>query len=135
MIIAVSARIFLPWAPYTLSESVRRKAHDSGLLTADPFLRATIREASMKGILEDRAIRLGEYIIEHQSTVRDTAAVFGVSKSTVHKDITTLLPKLNAGLYKEVRAVLDVNKEERHLRGGEATKHKYELLKELRMKK
>lgn len=86
----------------------------------------------MKGILEDRAIRLGEYIIEHQSTVRDTAAVFGVSKSTVHKDITTLLPNLNSGLYKEVRAVLDVNKEERHLRGGEATKHKYELLKRMR---
>lgn len=85
----------------------------------------------MKGILEERAVRLGEYIIEHQSTVRDAAAVFGVSKSTVHKDITTLLPKLNAGLYKEVRAVLDINKEERHLRGGEATKHKYELLKQL----
>lgn len=83
----------------------------------------------MKGILEDRAVRLGEYIIEHQSTVRDTAAVFGISKSTVHKDITTLLPKLNTGLYKEVRAVLDINKEERHLRGGEATKHKYEMLK------
>ena len=61
----------------------------------------------MKGILEERAVRLGEYIIEHQSTVRDTALVFGVSKSTVHKDITTLLPKLNAGLFKEVRAVLD----------------------------
>nr|WP_316614789.1 sporulation transcriptional regulator SpoIIID [uncultured Ruminococcus sp.] len=86
----------------------------------------------MKGILEERAVRLGEYIIEHQSTVRDAAAVFGVSKSTVHKDITTLLPKLNAGLYKEVRAVLDINKEERHLRGGEATKHKYELLKRIR---
>ena len=86
----------------------------------------------MKGILEDRALRLGEYIIEHHSTVRDTAAVFGVSKSTVHKDITTLLPKLNTGLYKEVRAVLDVNKEERHLRGGEATKHKYEMMKKMR---
>lgn len=86
----------------------------------------------MKGILEDRALRLGEYIIEHQSTVRDTASVFGVSKSTVHKDLTTLLPKLNAGLYKEVRAVLDVNKEERHLRGGEATKQKYERLKLMR---
>ena len=86
----------------------------------------------MKGILEDRAIRLGEYIIEHQSTVRETASVFGVSKSTVHKDITVLLPKLNTGLYKEVRAVLDVNKEERHLRGGEATKHKYEMMKKMR---
>lgn len=86
----------------------------------------------MKGIIEDRALRLGEYIIEHQSTVRDAAAVFGVSKSTVHKDLTTLLPKLNTGLYKEVRAVLDVNKEERHLRGGEATKQKYEMMKRTR---
>ena len=73
----------------------------------------------MKGNLEERAVILGEYIIEHQSTVRDTAAVFGISKSTVHKDLTAVLPRLNAGLYKEVRAVLDFNKEERHLRGGE----------------
>ena len=84
----------------------------------------------MKGILEERAIRLGEYIIERRSTVRDAAAVFGVSKSTVHKDVTTLLPKLNAGLYKEVRAILDVNKEERHLRGGEATRQKYKRMKQ-----
>lgn len=82
----------------------------------------------MKGNLEERAVILGEYIIEHQSTVRDTAAVFGISKSTVHKDLTAVLPRLNAGLYKEVRAVLDVNKEERHLRGGEATRRKYRAL-------
>ncbi len=79
----------------------------------------------MKSNIEDRAIRLGEYISEHGSTVRDTAAVFGVSKSTVHKDITSVLPKLNKGLYAEVRRILDINKEERHLRGGEATKNKY----------
>ena len=79
----------------------------------------------MKANLEERAVRLGEYIIEHRSTVRDAAAAFGISKSTVHKDITTLLPRRNSGLYKEVRAVLDVNKEERHLRGGEATRRKY----------
>ena len=88
----------------------------------------------MKGNLEERAVTLGEYIIEHKSTVRDTAAVFGISKSTVHKDLTSVLPRLNAGLYKDVRAVLDVNKEERHLRGGEATKHKYAMLKELGMR-
>ena len=84
----------------------------------------------MKSNLEERAVRLGEYISEHKSTVRDTAAVFGVSKSTVHKDITTLLPKINIGLYKEVREILDINKEERHLRGGEATKQKYLILHE-----
>lgn len=79
----------------------------------------------MKSNIEDRAVRLGEYISEHGSTVRDTAAVFGISKSTVHKDITSVLPKLNKGLYAEVRRILDINKEERHLRGGEATKKKY----------
>lgn len=79
----------------------------------------------MKGNVEERAVRLGEYIIEKKTTVRDSAAAFGVSKSTVHKDLTSRLPRLNPGLYKEVRAVLDVNKEERHLRGGEATRRKY----------
>lgn len=79
----------------------------------------------MKGNVEERAVRLGEYIIEKQTTVRDSAKAFGISKSTVHKDLTARLPRLNPGLYKEVRAVLDVNKEERHLRGGEATRKKY----------
>lgn len=79
----------------------------------------------MRANLEERAVRMGEYIIEHKSTVRDTASAFGISKSTVHKDLTTLLPRRNSGLYKEVRAILDINKEERHLRGGEATKKKY----------
>ena len=82
----------------------------------------------MKDNPEERAVTLGEYIIERRCTVRDTAAVFGISKSTVHKDLTSVLPRLNAGLYKEVRAVLDVNKKERHLRGGEATRQKYEAL-------
>lgn len=79
----------------------------------------------MKGNVEERAIRLGEYIIEKKTTVRDSAKVFGISKSTVHKDLTARLPRLNPGLFKEVRAVLDINKEERHLRGGEATRQKY----------
>lgn len=80
----------------------------------------------MKGNVEERAIRLGEYIIEKKSTVRESAGVFGISKSTVHKDLTSRLPRLNSGLYREVRAVLDLNKEERHIRGGEATKRKYQ---------
>ena len=79
----------------------------------------------MKGNVEERAVKLGEYIIEKKTTVRDSAKVFGISKSTVHKDLTARLPRLNPGLYKDVRAVLDVNKEERHLRGGEATRRKY----------
>ena len=86
----------------------------------------------MHSNIDERAVRLGEYIIEHDSTVRDTAEAFGISKSTVHKDLTAILPHRNKCLYKEVRAVLDRNKEERHLRGGEATRHKYALLRELK---
>ena len=83
---------------------------------------------------KERCIALASYLVENKTTVRCVAAKFGISKSTVHKDLTSVLPRLNAGLYKEVRAVLDVNKEERHLRGGEATKHKYAMLKELGMR-
>lgn len=72
-----------------------------------------------------RSIRLGEYIVEHRATVRSTAKVFGVSKSTVHKDVTKTLPHANAGLFAEVQKVLQKNKQERHLRGGEATRIKY----------
>lgn len=94
------------------------------LITAPPHIHSVRRE-NMRKTMEERAVKLGEYISEHRSTVRDTAAVFGVSKSTVHKDITTILPEINSGLYKEVREILDINKEERHLRGGEATRNKY----------
>ena len=73
----------------------------------------------------ERCVTLGEYIIEHQATVRATAQVFGVSKSTVHKDVTEVLKSINKGLWQEVQVVLNKNKQERHLRGGEATKQKY----------
>ncbi|MBR6717747.1 MAG: sporulation transcriptional regulator SpoIIID [Oscillospiraceae bacterium] len=76
--------------------------------------------------LDDRALRLGSYIAEHGATVRSTAAVFGISKSTVHKDITVRLPLLHAGLYAQVREIIETNKQERHIRGGLATKRKYE---------
>lgn len=72
-----------------------------------------------------RAIMLGEYIVNTGSTVRQAGKHFGISKSTVHSDITEKLPLYNALLYKEVRKVLDTNKNERHLRGGCATKIKY----------
>ncbi len=74
---------------------------------------------------EDRAIVLGRYIAQTKSTVRATAKKFGVSKSTVHTDITVRLKRINPALYYEVRKVLDVNKEERHIRGGIATREKY----------
>lgn len=77
---------------------------------------------------KERSEILGEYIIEKRSTVRAAAKVFGISKSTVHKDITEKLPHINAALYNEVKKVLETNKKERHIRGGMATKHKYELM-------
>lgn len=79
----------------------------------------------MKGIVEERAVELGEYIIESKATVRSAAKKFGISKSTVHKDITERLKRINPALAKEARKVLDINKSERHIRGGMATKEKY----------
>ena len=80
----------------------------------------------MKGLLEERAIRAAEYIIEQKATVRAAAKALGVSKSTIHKDVSERLRKVDAALYREVKQVLEQNKQERHLRGGEATKRKYE---------
>ena len=79
----------------------------------------------MKEYIEERAIEIGTYIIDSNATVRQTAKRFGVSKSTVHKDCTDRLKQLNPGLASEVRQVLDVNKQERHIRGGLATREKY----------
>ncbi len=83
----------------------------------------------MKGLPEDRAVLLAEYIVEKGATVRAAAREFRVSKSTVHKDVSERLRKLNPVLFAEVRAVLDRNRAERHLRGGMATKLKYEALR------
>ncbi len=78
---------------------------------------------------KDRCTILGAYIIETKSTVRATAAHFGMSKSTVHKDVTEVLKRSNKNMYYEVKKVLELNKNERHIRGGEATKQKYKRLK------
>jgi putative DeoR family transcriptional regulator (stage III sporulation protein D) len=79
----------------------------------------------VKEYIEERAIDVANYIIEHNATVRQTAKQFGISKSTVHKDVTERLMLINPGLAKQARKVLDVNKSERHIRGGMATKEKY----------
>lgn len=79
----------------------------------------------MKGIVEQRAIELAEYIIENKATVRSAAKKFGISKSTVHIDVSQRLKKLNPSLYNDVRKILDFNKAERHIRGGMATKQKF----------
>ncbi len=74
---------------------------------------------------KERCVVLGLYIVENNTTVRATASRFGISKSTVHKDVTQTLKKVNKSLYLDVKSILEKNKEERHLRGGEATKQKY----------
>ena len=82
----------------------------------------------MKDYIEERAIGIANYIIDHNATVRQTAKAFGISKSTVHKDVTETLRFVNQPLWRQVQDVLQQNKEERHLRGGEATRIKYSTL-------
>ena len=79
----------------------------------------------MKDYIEERAIDIANYIIENNATVRQTAGQFGISKSTVHKDVTERLEQINPSLAAQARKVLDVNKSERHIRGGLATREKY----------
>lgn len=76
--------------------------------------------------IEQRACDLAVFIIDNRATVRSAAKRFGISKSTVHKDLTERLPKISPQLFKSVKEVLEENKRERHIRGGIATKHKYE---------
>ncbi len=79
----------------------------------------------MKNYIEQRVLEIANYCLRNNATVRESAKRFGISKSTVHKDITERLPEINHELYEEVKKILDTNKAERHLRGGEATKQKY----------
>lgn len=79
----------------------------------------------MKGNIEERACALAAYIIENRATVRAVAKKFGISKSTVHKDLQDRLPGINPALYTQVKEVLDENKAQRHIRGGIATRKKY----------
>lgn len=79
----------------------------------------------MKSYIEERAIQIGLFVVENGATVRQTARRFGISKSTVHKDITTRLIHVQPELARQAQAVLQINKAERHIRGGQATKEKY----------
>ncbi|MBQ8027123.1 MAG: sporulation transcriptional regulator SpoIIID [Clostridia bacterium] len=81
----------------------------------------------MRFIVEERAVELGRYIVENNTTVRAAAKQYGISKSTVHMDVSHRLERLDPLLYDQVRAVLNVNKAQRHIRGGLATKEKYRL--------
>ena len=80
----------------------------------------------------ERCVILGEYLVEKQATVRSAAQAFGISKSTVHKDVTQNLKCVNKALYIEVQKLLYKNKQERHLRGGEATRLKYSEMQQIR---
>lgn len=79
----------------------------------------------MQDQIKDRAEKLGFYMIENNATVRSAASVFGVSKSTVHKDLTQRLKRIDPNLWNQVRMILEQNKAERHIRGGLATRRKY----------
>lgn len=79
----------------------------------------------MKEYIEERAVEIANYIVECNATVRQTARKFGISKSTVHKDVTDRLMRINPALATQARTVLDLNKSERHIRGGMATREKY----------
>ena len=82
----------------------------------------------MKTYIEERAVEIANYIIEHNATVRQAAKNFGVSKSTIHKDMTERLPKINPAIAEQTHSVLELNKSERHIRGGKATKMKYKAI-------
>lgn len=86
----------------------------------------------MADTIEQRACQLAVYIIENRSTVRAAAQRFGISKSTVHKDLSQRLPRYNKVLYHQARDILDANKAERHIRGGIATREKYKQIKSRR---
>jgi putative DeoR family transcriptional regulator (stage III sporulation protein D) len=79
----------------------------------------------LKDYIEERAVEIAEYIIDTKATVRQTAKKFGISKSTVHKDVTERLLQINPSLAAQARQILDLNKSERHIRGGLATREKY----------
>ncbi len=83
----------------------------------------------MTDTIDERACQLAVYMIETKATVRAAAKHFGISKSTVHKDLSQRLPKCNKTLYLQVRQILDINKAQRHIRGGMATREKYKNIK------
>lgn len=93
--------------------------------------RARLAEADYTayGTKQERCVSLAKYIIDNKATVRNAGKIFGISKSTVHQDITSRLEKINPELHKQVKEILEINKQERHIRGGMATKNKYKKQK------
>jgi len=87
----------------------------------------------MQNYIRKRAVKVAQHILQTSDTVRRTAEIFGISKSTVHKDVAERLPRISQEMADQVKDILDKNKAERHLRGGEATRKKYALVNELTM--
>lgn len=85
----------------------------------------------MQNYIRKRAVKVAQHILQTSDTVRQTAEVFGISKSTVHKDVAERLPRISQEMANQVKDILDKNKAERHLRGGEATRKKYAMVNEL----
>lgn len=115
-----------------MPELPHKTGYDNILIRRRIYILQTGRETppqwgvlSVKGNMEERAQELALYIIENKATVRAAASRFGISKSTVHKDLSERLPAINRGLYQQVKEILNENKAERHIRGGIATRKKY----------
>ncbi len=89
----------------------------------------------MQNYIRKRAVKVAQHILQTSDTVRQTAEIFGISKSTVHKDVAERLPRINEEMAEQVKDILDKNKAERHLRGGEATRKKYAQANELTLAK
>ncbi|HBQ85218.1 MAG TPA: sporulation transcriptional regulator SpoIIID [Syntrophomonas sp.] len=87
----------------------------------------------MQNYIRKRAVKVAQHILQTSDTVRQTAEIFGISKSTVHKDVAERLPRINKEMAEQVKLVLDRNKAERHLRGGEATRKKYATFNEVQV--
>lgn len=85
----------------------------------------------MQNYIRKRAVKVAQHILQTSDTVRQTAEVFGISKSTVHKDVAERLPRISQEMADQVKDILNINKSERHLRGGEATRKKYAMANEL----
>lgn len=98
---------------------------DIPVIASEYTVKTASSEVFVRDYIEERAVETAIYMIETKATVRQTAKKFGVSKSTVHKDLTSRLVQVNPGLAAEARKILDVNKSERHIRGGMATREKY----------
>ena len=115
--------------PYTVEAAISRPHGIAFHISPSPLI--YIDYGSKRGVvhlytnIEQRACDLAVFIIENKATVRTAAKHFGISKSTVHKDLTERLPQLKPSLFRQVRELLDINKAERHIRGGLATKRKY----------